>query len=66
VVAGEIKQLVTVHVKQPAAVTFFQDYRIRRMEERAARIPPGKVLATLQEVLIGGRGQAAITLFLSG
>jgi chromosome condensin MukBEF complex kleisin-like MukF subunit len=66
VVAGKIEQLVAVYVEQPAAVTFFQDHRIRRMEKRAARIPTGKVLATLQEVLVGGRGQVAITLFLLG
>jgi len=47
VVAGEIEQLVAIHIEQPATVTFFQDDRIRRIEERTARVGTGKILAAL-------------------
>jgi hypothetical protein len=47
-------------------VTLVQDQGIRRMEERTARIRAGKILAALQKVLVRGRGQATIELFLSG
>jgi hypothetical protein len=46
-------------------VTFFQDDRIRRIEERTARVGTGKILAALQKVFVRGRGQATIELFLS-
>jgi hypothetical protein len=66
VVAGEIEQPVAVHIQQPASVTFFQDDGVRGVEEWAARIPTGKALTALQKVLIRGRGQATVELFLSG
>jgi hypothetical protein len=65
-VAGKIEQLVAIHIKHPAAVTFFEYDRIGRVEERTARVGTGKILATLQKVFVRGRGQATIELFLSG
>jgi hypothetical protein len=65
-VTGEIEQLVAVHVEQPAAVTFLQDDRVRRVEERTARVGAGKILAALQKVLVRGRGEATVKLFLPG
>jgi hypothetical protein len=65
-VTGEIEQLVAVHIKQPAAVTFLQDERVRRVEERTARVGTGKILAALQKVFVRGWGQATVELFLPG
>src|SRR5215212_5218162 len=36
------------------------------MEEWAARIPAGEALTALEKVLVRGRGQATVELFLSG
>jgi hypothetical protein len=36
------------------------------MEEWAARISTGEALTALEKVLIRGRGQATVELFLSG
>jgi hypothetical protein len=66
VVAGKIEEPVAVHIHQPASVTLLQDDGIRGMEEWAARIPTRKALTALQKVLIRGRGQATVALFLSG
>jgi hypothetical protein len=66
VVAGEIEQLVAIHIEQPAAVPFLQDDRIRSVEERTARVGAGKIFAALQKVLVRDRGQATIEPLLSG
>jgi len=66
VVAGKIEQSVTIDVGQPTLVTFLQNYRIRRMEEGAARVGAGKILAALLVVFVRGWGQAKIEFFLPG
>jgi hypothetical protein len=66
VVAGEIEQPVAVNIKQPASITFFQDDGVRGMEEWAARISTGEALTALEKVLVRGRGQTTVELFLSG